>query len=507
MTDCFDFVVVGLGPSGLMAVAYLAQKGYSVAAVERYEALYGLPRAGHVDHEIVRYLQELGVADMFLENAHMAASYRWFNGQGDVLLDLPAEATSLSGFASDYMMYQPDLEDALLHATDRAPSRPVMFRGHELVAFSQDSSSVSVEVQRREAGTDGRMAPTGESRCLRGHYLLAADGARSSVRQRLGITQRDFGFNETWLDVDVRLKRARRETEPHQICDPRRPIYVGPLGRRHHRWEWAIRPGENSADFMVPEKAWQLLAEQSVTPDDVEIVRQQVYTFEARVASRWRHDRVFLLGDAAHSMPPFMGQGACSGMRDAANLAWKLDLVMQGLASDALLDTYQAEREPHTIRWIELSIHTGAVSCTLDPERAAQRDALLLSGNAPPMLDFPVLTAGLLSGLDGGERQPLVGTLFPQRLVSRDSEQGFFDDIAGRGFLLVCIAEIFRPAGCESEALLNRLGGRVAVLSSERGKGGLLDMTGFYDRWFKEHGVVARPDPTRLRHLWRRTVF
>ena len=494
--DWFDFIVVGLGPSGLMASAYLAQKGYSVAAIERHEKLYGLPRAGHVDHEIVRYLQELGVADLFLEDAHPTGSYTWFNGHGQVLLNVPAAATSLSGFSSDYMMYQPTLDDALLHAIDGAHEAPTMFRGYQLTDLNQNSSGVTAIIHRRIVDADGCGMLSGDPRELRGGYLLAADGARSQVRERLGIAQNDLGFNETWLDVDTRLKRPIVNREPHQICDPRRPIYVGPLGRRHHRWEWAILPGENPADFTKPEKAWELLAEQDITTEDVEIVRQQVYTFEARLAKQWRLGRIFLVGDAAHSMPPFMGQGACSGMRDAVNLAWKLDLVIKGIAGDAILNTYQAEREPHTERWIDLSVQTGAVSCTLDPKQAAQRDALFLSGDAPPMPDFPILTTGILD-VDNDGRNGLIGTLFPQRMVSRGPEQGRFDDIVGRGFLLITNSSALCPPGWEGDALLQHIGGRVAVLSPDRHNSGFVDHTGYYTEWFEEHGIMAaltRPD-------------
>src|SRR5690606_978831 len=130
---------------------------------------------------------------------------------------------------------------------------------------------------------------------------------------------------------------------------------------------------------------WKLLAEQGVTQDDVEIVRQIVYTFEARIAQQWRKGRTFLIGDAAHTMPPFQGQGMCSGMRDAKNLAWKFDYVLRGIASPDLLDTYQEERYPHVYDWTVISLESGKIPCIVDPKQAEERDAKFRAGWLPPM--------------------------------------------------------------------------------------------------------------------------
>ena len=486
MAHDFDCIIVGLGPSGLMLAAYLSRMGHRVAAVERHASLYGLPRAGHLDHEIVRYLQDLQVVDEFLPDAHPAASYSWYNADGNILLNIFDEQLSVSGYASDYMMYQPVLEDALVRAVDGAKMPPCMFRGHELIAFEQNSEGVNVRLSRCAPALE-----TGEV-TLSGRYLLAADGAGSGVRNQLGIARKDFGFNEVWLDVDAKLKRPIAHVEPYQICDPARPIYIGPLGRRHHRWEWAILPTEDPEEFKAPAKAWNLLAERGIGPDDVEIVRQQVYTFEARMAEQWRDGRVFLLGDAAHTMPPFMGQGACSGMRDAANLAWKMDLVLRGVADDALFDSYQAEREPHTTRWIEISMQTGAISCTLDPVAAANRDAELLSGDAPPLPPLPRLDSGLIDRPAAGA-PTAAGTPFPQRVVSLDGRSARFDDLAGYGFKLIGLHGLNDHLSSVSAVLLRHLDIKPIVI----GEGGVIDPTDFYAEWFEEQGIVAalvRPD-------------
>ena len=106
-----------------------------------------------------------------------------------------------------------------------------------------------------------------------------------------------------------------------------------------------------------------------IGPEDIEPIRQIVYTFEARIAERWRDGRVFLIGDAAHTMPPHIGQGLCSGMQDAGNLAWKLDLVLRGVTEDSLLDTYEVERRPHVTSWIEVSLAVGTCVARAGPCR------------------------------------------------------------------------------------------------------------------------------------------
>jgi 2-polyprenyl-6-methoxyphenol hydroxylase-like FAD-dependent oxidoreductase len=394
----YDVVQVGLGPVGLTMAALTAQAGHSVAVIERHEGLYGLPRAGHIDHEIVRILQSLDCEGPVLADSYPTLDYVWVNGEGETLLEFDWGAKAVSGYNSDYMQYQPVLEDALATRVHADP-RVEVFSGGEAVAFEEHDDHVEVVI-RKTVRVPGQARPvvTSEERVLRGRYLIGADGAGSTVRRWLGIERTDLGFNEQWLDVDARMKRSLTfDFDCGQICDPARPITVLPLGKRHRRWEWALLPGETVEEMERPETAWRLLADLGLGPDDLEIVRQLVYTFEARTAEQWRRGRTFLIGDAAHTMPPFMGQGMCSGMRDAKNLTWKLSLVLRGLASDALLDTYEEELRPYVTDWTVISLEAGRVPCITDPAAAAERDARFRSGFRPPLPDFPQLRHGVLA--------------------------------------------------------------------------------------------------------------
>ncbi len=495
----FDVVIVGRGPVGLAMAAMLAQDGHSVAVVERHRDLYGLPRAGHIDHEIVRILQSLGAAGPVLADSYPTTEYVWKNAAGETLLEFDWGAKGISGYNSDYMHFQPIMEQAL---GDRvAASRLVVEHcGWELTDFRDAGVGVDLTLRAAAPGP----APSGgdaEVRVIRGRYLVAADGANSTIRRRLGIERDDLGFNERWLVVDVRKKRPfALAFDCGQICDPARPVTVLPLGKRHRRWEWAMLPGETAEELERPETAWRLLADWNVTPEDAEIVRQLVYTFEARLATEWRRGRVFLMGDACHTMPPFMGQGMCSGLRDARNLAWKLDLVLRGAAPDALLDTYQQERLPHARDWTVISLEAGKIPCTLDPEVARERDARFRAGWRPPMPDFPKLEAGILDPDGRGHAPALVGQLALQGRVGRAGTVDLFDAVfQPKGFTVV--STVADPRSVLSAAQLRGLE-RLRTTFAHVGAPGTpgadaADVDGTYRDHFDRHGIaalVARPD-------------
>jgi len=234
-----------------------------------------------------------------------------------------------------------------------------------------------------------------------------------------------------------------------------------------------------------------------VGPDDIEPIRQIVYSFEARIAERWRDGRVFLVGDAAHTMPPYMGQGMCSGIRDASNLAWKLDLVLGGVADDALLDTYETERRPHATTWIEVSLAVGRVSHVLDPAVAAERDAKILAGEMPPLPDSPMLTAGVLQLAPDGIAKPPVGRLFVQAPIESAMGNGLLHDVFGHGFLLVSAAGDPRAAiDADAEAVLQAIDATVIWLG-DGCAGAFRDVTGATKAFCEEVGaaaMVVRPD-------------
>ncbi len=503
MTDQIEDVIqIGMGPVGLTMAALIGQAGHRISVVERHEGLYGLPRAGHIDHEIVRILQSVDCEGPTLEDSYPTTEYVWVNAAGELLMEFDWGASGISGYNSDYMQYQPVLEAALARRLADDPNVTVM-NGWEASGFHDRGDHVEVVVRRTavDPGT-GRPAATGEERVLRGRFLVGADGASSSVRAWLGIERDDLGFNEQWLDVDARMTHPLRfDFDCGQICDPKRPRTILPLGKRHRRWEWSLLPGETVEEFERPEKAWELLAEFGVGPDDVEIVRQLVYTFEARTARQWRRGNVFLIGDAAHTMPPFMGQGMCSGLRDAKNLTWKLDLVLRGLAPDGLLDTYQQELRPYVLDWTVISLEAGKVPCITDEAEAERRDELFRSGFLPPMPAFPQVREGIVQLAPGGVLAAPAGELSLQARVERDGRVDLFDRVfeaAGRWQVISTVGDPRTVLRTDQIAALERLGTVFAHVAVGPAAGAdAIDVDGAYAAYASARGVeatVARPD-------------
>jgi len=285
--------------------------------------------------------------------------------------------------------------------------------GHEVESITERADSVVLQVRDLATGTIGM---------VRARYAVGCDGARSLTREAIGSELYDYGFEQPWLVVDTVLHHpVDLPAIAVQYCDPARPATFIPIGGRRRRWELMLLAGETPQ--AAEGRVWELLAPW-VGPDDVELERASVYTFHALVARSWRDGRVFLVGDAAHQMPPFLGQGMCAGIRDGANLAWKLDLVARELAGDPLLETYQSEREPHVRALIETAVEAGRIVQTTDPGVAAARDAKLLA--APDAMSnrpypMPLLGPGFHAG---GTAEPLPQ---PVRL----------DERLGHGFALV----------------------------------------------------------------------
>jgi 3-(3-hydroxy-phenyl)propionate hydroxylase len=384
----FDVAICGLGPVGAVLAILLAQRGVSVCVLERDADIYKLPRAAHFDHEVMRIFQACGVAEDVLPHTRPVPSYEFRNAKGDVILSFGAGAPNPSGWERGYMFFQPGLEGALRARLTELDGVDIRLR-HTLSAYTEDRHGVTLSVT----------GPGGPA-TLTARYVVGCDGGASTVRKLAGIELDDLKFDEPWLVIDAEVKDPVGLPEINlQLCDPARPTTVVLMGPGRHRWEFMIKPGEDP-DAVASDASIARLMEPWVRPGQVEVVRRAVYRFHGLVAKEWRKGRVVLAGDSAHQMPPFLGQGLCSGVRDAFNLAWKLEHAVR-YGRDALLDTYQPEREPHVRTIIGIAIFMGRVVCTLDPAEAAARDAQMLAdrkaGKAAAALDFPGIERGLIS--------------------------------------------------------------------------------------------------------------
>ena len=495
--DLYDVVQIGYGPVGQTAAALLGKAGHRVAVFERWPELFGKARAGHVDHEIMRIFQSVNAAEEVEEDAARATKYEFRNATGELLLSFDWDFDGISGWPSDHIVYQPTIEIALDRVV-REQSTVEVHQGWEAVNIETFNDHVEVRLRRVRSNALGKKIVTDEERVVCARYVIGADGANSFVRDVIGSAQHDFGFQETWLVLDLRpTEPLHFDFDNGQICDPARPHCLFQLGKRHRRFEFCLLPGETAEQMSKPATAWALLEQYGVTPDNAELVRNAVYTFTSKIAEVWTDSRLILIGDAAHVMPPFMGQGMCSGVRDANNLAWKLDLALRGAADPSILDTYQSERSPHVSAIIEMSIEAGRISCTTDPEVAAARDEAFRSGSVPPPPPFPHLTSGILADTTYTSVDNLRGRLAPQGRITHDARVGRFDDVLGGGWTLLISGAVTPHFDDEQRAVLDRVGVRVVAVTDQESESAVGDVDGYYGRYFTEHGISAllyRPD-------------
>jgi 3-(3-hydroxy-phenyl)propionate hydroxylase len=483
-TPSYDVALVGFGPTGATLAALLGQAGHRVLVIERDRDVYQLPRAVHFDCEVMRIFQGMGLSETVLPFTRIPDRCEFWTADRRILLAISMAAENDQGWASDYMFHQPSLEQALREAALACESVEVRYGAVDDVVSHGDAS---------------RLTFTGESgaaRDVEARWLVGCDGAASTVRRCAGMGLEDLGFDEPWMVVDLRGTQGLPEFAV-QHCDPARPTTLVPGALGFYRFEFMLRPEEQEEDVRRPEHLRRLLAAW-VDPDAVEVVRSAVYRFHAIVARDWLAGRVAVAGDAAHQTPPFLGQGMCAGIRDAANLGWKLDCVLRGQAGEGLLETYGSERAPHVREFIQRAVAIGRVICTQDPVLAAERDQQMLEqrerGEAP---DLSLPTAG--PGCFQDTAHAKVGRLAPQYRVRADGVEGRMDDLTGGGFRLILREADVDPAAF---APLRALGGQVAVWSDTDGEapqGGarMIDLEGHAKAFFENHRIHAfltRPD-------------
>ncbi|MGV1988213.1 bifunctional 3-(3-hydroxy-phenyl)propionate/3-hydroxycinnamic acid hydroxylase [Agrobacterium sp. 22-221-1] len=483
MTE-YDVIIVGYGPAGKVLARQLIDDGHTVAVVERWPEAYPLPRAIGYDHEIKRMFHALGISSEVATISRGMGHYVWYNADWKVLIDIDETRESISGGSTGYTFNQPELEQ-ILHEDLRRRDGISYCLGMEAVAARDIGDHIKVELARFDA--QSLTIDHSETRSLTGRYLVGCDGANSFVRRLMDAPVMDHGFDEAWLVVDVRPNDLDKLSIPAaaQWCNPARPTTIVPSGVRNRRWEFMLRADETPAQMCGAEKVWELLSPW-LSPQDGELIRSANYRFRSLLARGWRKGRMLIAGDAAHLMPPFMGQGMCAGLRDVWNLGWKLNRVLDGSAPENLLDSYEAERSPHVDAVIRISMAMGQVICVPDLEAARRRDEAFFAGNLPPPPVFPPLSDGIIARDADGKPIGAAGEFLPHDDLVRDGSPVRLDDLIGRNFVLVTRVAV-------DEARLGRLGIRQVVL----GQAGWRDINGRLSHWLESRDAVAylaRPD-------------
>lgn len=497
----YDVAIVGYGPVGAIFANLLARYGLKIAVVERSASIYDKPRAITVDHEALRVFQAVGLAD-FMDAAiapHNGSHYLGVDGEVIKIFD-PMPPPHPLGWTPNATFVQPDAEKALREMLSEYGSADVFLAGTGL-SFVQDETSVSLSIRSESAG----------DLVLRARYLVGCDGANSLVRKQLGIALEDLAFDEWWMVVDALTSEpAKRPAKAFQYCWPSRPGTFVPGPGDLRRWEIKVLPGEDPEAVGAPDNVIGLLKGFTDT-SDLTIWRSAVYRFHALLGQRWRDRRVFLMGDAVHQTPPFLGQGLCAGIRDAANLAWKLALVLRGVADDVLLDSYEIERKPHVRAVVASAKEFGKIIGELDPDAAAARDARLRaelkSGQAVTIRQkfIPDLNCGLVA-----QDAKLAGRLFVQpRVQTKDGRTRRLDDELKLEFAIVSrSSEMMSGLSEAGLSFWRKLGGERAVIATADETSGqencsrdgivrLVETERLFADWMRDNDVetvIVRPD-------------
>ncbi|ULR48541.1 bifunctional 3-(3-hydroxy-phenyl)propionate/3-hydroxycinnamic acid hydroxylase [Streptomyces deccanensis] len=489
--DVYDVAVIGYGPTGVTAANLLGGMGLRVVVLERDAEIFSRARAISTDEEVVRIWQRIGLAEQLKQDMLAERPLDFVDARGRAFLS--AHPTPRGhGHPPQMFIYQPALEQVLRDGVDRYPNVEVLLR-HECLRLRQDADGVELTT----------LSTTDDSvRRLRAKYVIAADGGSSLTRAQLNVGYEGRTYEDRWVVIDTAMLKPWPDHDRLRFrCDPARPAVDCPTPLGHHRWEFPILPGDDEKYLTTDEAIYSMVARYGIVRDQIKILRATVYSHHVRFAACFRVGRVFLAGDAAHAMPPWIGQGMAAGVRDVANLCWKLDAVLRGELPEPVLDSYEAERKPHVKEVTRRAVFVGRIITERRRAVTRIRDAVLpvlnrVGGVSAWLQDsnwIPVAHYG--DGFQARPRTKASGHQIPQPWVTGpDGERVRLDDaLAGRWLLLHLGPPTAQPAwgrlGVPSLAVL--------PVGSRPAEGAVVDSDGVLLPWMTEHRVATlalRPD-------------
>ena len=428
-----EVAILGAGPVGLTLANYLSKQGVQVTVIEQLDQLIDYPRAIGIDDEALRTIQSLGLVEQVLPHTTPNHTMRFLTPKGHCFADIQP-LTREFGFSRRNAFIQPQVDNVLLQGLKQYPKTEVLF-SRQLMEFSQDAQSVTLKMKNKQ----------GQNEVVKAQYLIACDGGNSVVRRTLNIGFDGKTAPNQWIVIDIENDPL---ATPHiyLCCDPVRPYVSAALPHGIRRFEFMVMPGETQEELSKPENINKLLAKVLPNTQNIEVIRQRVYTHNARIAEKFRVDRILLAGDAAHIMPVWQGQGYNSGMRDAFNLGWKMALVIQGKAGPELLDSYQIERKDHAKAMIDLSVMAGHVLAPPKKWQGFVRDGIAYALNyIKPIKQYllemrfkpmPQYHDGVL--IPKTQKNSPVGKMFIQPKVQLvTGEHVLLDEVIGNDFAIL----------------------------------------------------------------------
>lgn len=441
----YPIIIVGAGPVGLVAANLLGQAGISALLIEHNTGLSQQTKADALDEESLRLCQSLGLSEAIQAHALLNLQAHFLSGRTPIAHVTPNVNGRYHGYPFLSTFYQPTFEAILLRGLERFPHIQLCFQ-HTADQATQDADGVTLAMH----------ASDGTSHQIHCDYLLACDGSKSTLRHALSIPMRQYMQSKRWLVIDT-VEDNDATAAAIFFCNPERPAMTILAPERRRRWEFMLLANEREEDFLREEiihtfiqqgrKQLGLAGEMTA-----QIEHYTIYTFYALIAQSFSQARVFLLGDAAHLIPPFAGQGMNSGLRDAYNLCWKLAMVLHGQMSATILDSYEQERISHLQKMLRFSALIGFVVTTPTRATALLRDIILRVVDTFPFTQHllreadikprPRYTRGLFIPARSLSLRSLVGLMLPQPAVQTLSgETMLLDEVLGHGFAILCYSE------------------------------------------------------------------
>lgn len=488
-----DIVIIGFGPVGVSAANILGAAGVKTICLEREADIYPRARAVTVNDWTMRCFQSLGLDGALAETMDETRMLRWKNYDGQILNEIDFPPGEM-GHPRSYAIYQPAMEKVLRAAVNGHEDHVEVRYGLEATNVVQDGEGVTVTTKNLQ---------TGEEQSVRARYALACDGGSSATRESLGIKMIGDTLETKWVIIDAMVKRWWPNRHIMTFwSDKKRPVVDIALSQGTHRWELPLEEGEGEEEFNSHDKLYELLSTMGVTRDDVDIHQHAFYKHHVRHAERWRDGRVFLLGDAAHLMPPWAGSGMQSGIRDAFNLCWKLIEVLRGRLPESLLDSYHVERAPDVERYTQISVGLGRIiKQEMSEEEMAAMQAQSEQEELNPLHQPPAIASGWIYGKTGPDSA--VGQIIPQpEICGTNGLISLLDREIGNGFVL--LGDNMDPASLlsdEQRAQWDRLGADyIAIRSADQHSqcvSDIIDVEGSLLRWMRGFGaraIAVRPD-------------